>query len=98
MGELDPIKRRLESLDRSLSKPAYARMLDKGGMAGKKSFLEAASATLGGDRKFSHWKGRPALSARYDTDSGSATEVVIAGSPKGLWILAEAGRKREGAI
>lgn len=90
------IRRWVKKVEHVADGSAVRRMLNKAGAAGKKSALEAASASLGGDRRFSNWKGKPALSAGYDV-SGS-TEVTVNFRPSGMWRLAEAGRHGSGAI
>lgn len=90
------VARWVENLEKAVGPAATRRILTKAGAAGKKSALEAASSSLGGDRRFSNWKGKPALSAGYD--SVSATEVTIKFRPSGMWRLAEAGRHSSGAI
>jgi hypothetical protein len=66
-------------------------MLRAGGMAGKKSALEAAAGDLGGDRRFSNFTRMGALNAGFDSVGG--TEVEIKYRPAGAWKLAESGRK-----
>jgi hypothetical protein len=66
-------------------------MLRAGGMAGKKSALEAAAASLGGDRRFSGFKRMGALSAGFDSIGGTSVEIKF--RPPGAWKLAESGRK-----
>jgi hypothetical protein len=72
------------------------RCLSKAGQAGKKSALGAASDALGGDRKFSGWPGKPALSAGYDEAGDSSVDINF--RPAGMWRLAEEGRKASGTI
>lgn len=72
------------------------RCLSKAGQAGKKSALDAAADALGGDRKFSGWPGKPALSAGYDEASGTSVDINF--RPAGMWKLAEEGRKASGTI
>ena len=68
---------------------AMERMAAKGGAAGKKAALDAASRDLGGDRRFSGMRRKATLSAGYD-DAG-AGKVEIKFRPAGMWNLAEAG-------
>lgn len=67
------------------------RILLAGGMAGKKVALEAAASDLGADRAFSGLGRRVSLSAGFD-DAGS-TQIKLNLRPKGLWMLAERGRR-----
>lgn len=65
------------------------------GAAGKAAALEAAARDLGADRRFSGVPSRAAaLNAGYDTGN----PVVVNLRPEGLWILADAGRRRSGRI
>lgn len=84
------------NLEQAVSGEAVKRILIKAGTAGKKAALDAAGDTLGGDRKFSHWRGKPALSAGFDVSGPS--EVTVKFRPPGLWKLAESGRKNSGDI
>jgi hypothetical protein len=64
------------------------------GAAGKSAALDAVSADLGADRAFSGFGRIVPLNAGYDL----GTPVVVNLRPEGLWILAESGRRRTGAI
>ncbi len=92
--ELSDFGRRVEKI---VGKPALERMMQKAGAAGKKSALDAAAKDLGGDRKFSGFRGGrgPALGAGYDL---SGTEATINFRPGGMWKLAQAGRRASGPI
>jgi hypothetical protein len=72
------------------------RILDKGGMAGKKAALDAASKDLGSDRAFSNWRRKVSLSAGYDGAGGSRVQINF--RPAGMWRLAERGRQGSGKI
>ena len=68
-------------------------MMTRVGLAAKKAALEAAAADLGADRAMSGFRRRNAsLNARYDVTSGSAINLEL--YPKGLWMLANDGRRR----
>lgn len=75
---------------------ALTRINRMAGFAGKQSALEAASDSLGGDRRFSGFRRKVALSAGFDTVS--ATQVQINFRPAGLWVLADKGRRSSGTI
>lgn len=90
------VRKWLAKVEESVDGSSMRRVLDKAGAAGKKAALEAASQSLGGDRRFSHWKGKPALSSGYDL--GGSTEVTVNFRPSGMWRLAESGRHSSGAI
>lgn len=90
------IRKWVEKVEHVTDGSAMKRVLDKAGAAGKKAALEAASGSLGGDRRFSNWRGKPALSAGYDVSGTS--EVTVNFRPSGMWRLAEAGRHSSGAI
>lgn len=64
------------------------------GAAGKTAAHDAATADLGGDRAFSGFGRIIALSAGYDLGD----PVLVKLRPDGLWLLAEDGRRRSGAI
>jgi hypothetical protein len=93
-SELSNFGRRVEQI---VGKPAVERMMHKAGGAGKKAALDSASKNLGGDRKFSGFRGGrgPALSAGYDI---SGTDVTVNFRPAGMWKLAQTGRQASGAI
>jgi hypothetical protein len=92
-GELADFGRRVSDV---VSPGAVRRMVGKAGMAGKKSALEAAAKDLGGDRAFSNWRRRIALSAGYDDTGGSTVRINF--RPAGMWQLAEQGRRGSGPI
>lgn len=94
-GEFAPLQQWLDKVEQVTDPAVLKRMANKAGQAGKKAALDAASDALGGDRKFSGWRGKPALSAGYDVDG---TSVDINFRPPGLWRLAEEGRKKSGEI
>lgn len=75
---------------------SLVRIVRAGGMAGKKSALEAAAADLGGDRSMSGLRRKAALGAGFDFTGG--TEVTINFRPAGLWLLASQGRRSSGQI
>jgi hypothetical protein len=83
-------------LDKLEDPKTLMRIADKAGAGGKNAALEAASKSLGGDRRFSGMKRKTALSAGYDVSGPSS--VVINLRPAGLWMLAESGRNKSGAI
>jgi hypothetical protein len=77
---------------------AMRRIGRAAGFAGKDAGLDAARETLGPDRAMSNFKGgRVPLSVGFD-QGAKATEVVLKHGPKGLWILADEGRQRDGRI
>lgn len=95
-SDFAPLTEWFNNLNRAFSPEANRRILAKAGAAGKKAALDAASDSLGSDRKFGHWKGKPALSAGYDSEGTS--QIVVNFRPVGLWRLAEAGRHSSGPI
>lgn len=92
MNELSAFAARLEKVT---DPAALRRIADKGGLAGKKAALEAASADLGGDRAFSGLRRKAPLGVGYDVDGAT---VHINFRPAGLWRLAEQGRRSSGTI
>lgn len=81
----------------SITDPASLRRINtKAGMAGKKSALDAAAESLGGDRQFSGMRRKVALSAGFDLNGADSVKVNF--RPAGLWRLADQGRRSSGAI
>lgn len=70
---------------------AVRRIMLAGGMAGKRSALDAATNDLGGDRGFSGLRSRSKLGAGFD-DVGTS-QIRLNFRPAGLWKLAESGRR-----
>lgn len=95
-SEFAPVAQWVERVGKITDDAAIRRILMASGKAGKAAALDVASDALGGDRKFSNWKGKPALAAGFDVGAGS--EVDIKFRPAGLWVLAEEGRKSSGPI
>jgi hypothetical protein len=68
-------------------------MMNKVGLAAKKASLEAAERDVGSDRVMSGFRRKNAkLNARYDVVASSAVTLEL--YPKGLWMLANDGRRR----
>ena len=68
-------------------------MMTKVGLAAKKAALEAAERDVGSDRVMSGFRRKNAkLNARYDITGSSAVNLEL--YPKGLWTLANDGRRR----
>jgi hypothetical protein len=79
-----------------LDADANKRITRAAGFAAKDAGLSAAVDKLGSDRAMSGYKGgRIKLGVGFDTGSW---RVDINHRPKGLWVLADAGRKRSGPI
>jgi len=77
-------------LQKELSSDA---MMTRVGLAAKKAALEAAERDVGSDRVMSGFRRRNArLNARYDVTGNSAINLEL--YPKGLWMLANDGRRR----
>jgi hypothetical protein len=83
-------------LERITDPGRLTRIVEAGGLAGKKAALEAASRDLGGDRAFSGLRRKAPLGAGYDRSG--PTSVVINFRPAGLWVLADRGRRTGGVI
>jgi hypothetical protein len=78
----------------AIASPAAAGRISKAGAeAARKAALEAASKSLGGDRRFRNFPKAGALDARIGS-GGARTEVVLTGP----WSLAESGRRSRGVI
>ena len=68
-------------------------MMARVGMAAKKAALKAAERDVGSDRVMSGFRRKGAkLNARYDIAGSSAVNLEL--YPKGLWTLANDGRRR----
>lgn len=68
-------------------------MMTRVGLAAKKAALEAAERDVGSDRTMSGFRRKSAkLNARYDITGVSAVNLEL--YPKGLWMLANDGRRR----
>jgi hypothetical protein len=81
---------KVDKLERELSGDA---MMTRVGLAAKKAALDAAEGDLGSDRVFSGFGRRNAkLGARYDITGVSAVNLEL--YPKGLWVLANDGRRK----
>ena len=65
------------------------------GAAGKESATKAAVRDLGGDRAMSGLRRKVALSSGYDLEGDN---VIVHLRPKGLWMLANTGRHKQGVI
>jgi hypothetical protein len=84
------------NLESVLDADANRRITRAAGFAAKDAGLEAAADKLGGDRAMSGYKnGNIKLGIGYDTASW---RVDLFHRPKGLWLLADQGRKRSGWI
>lgn len=64
------------------------------GQFGKEEAIKTAQRDLGSDRSFSGLKRKVRLGAGYDLGE----PVVLNLRPRGLWVLAEKGRRRSGNI
>lgn len=94
MGDFDELQRWVKNLEKVVDPAAIRRILDKGADAGKKAADQAASASLGGDRRFSNYRGGRALSTDERGGSGDKVEIGF----EGPWKLAEKGRQTSGTI
>jgi hypothetical protein len=66
VGEFDAVGRWVDKVEKALDGSAQKRMLTAAGNAGKKAALEAATASLGSDRKMRNLRGK-GLSVGYDS-------------------------------
>lgn len=81
---------KVDKLSKALSDD---EMMARVGMAAKKAALGAAERDVGSDRVMSGFRRKNAkLNARYDVTGRSAVELQL--YPKGLWMLANDGRRR----
>lgn len=94
--EASAISAYLSKLESTLGDDARKRIMRAAGKAAKEGALSAASDTLGPDRAMSNFRnGRVALGAGYDE---AGWELTVNHRPRGLWMLAERGRKSSGPI
>lgn len=82
-------------LTKLTDKPAVARVQHAMGAAAKKAATKAVTKDLGADLRMSNMRGKAKLSSGYDLDTAGATAHL---RPKGLWNLADKGRRRQGTI
>lgn len=79
-------------LSKFLDDDATDELKEIAGMAAKEAALDVAERDLGSDRAFSGFKRRNArLDAGFDIEDGP--RVVLNLRPKGLWMLANDGRR-----
>lgn len=94
MGEFDAVARWVDKVEHALDGSARKRALTAAGNAGKKSALEAATQSLGADRRMRNMRTKAVLSVGYDSVGDSSVELKF----RGPWRLAEEGRKASGQI
>lgn len=86
----------LTKLESTLDADANRRITRAAGFAAKQAALSAVEAKLGADRAMSNYKGgRIKLGVGFDQASW---RVDLNHRPKGMWLLADEGRKRSGGI
>jgi hypothetical protein len=81
-------------LGKILDQSTVTAMAKAAGMAAKTEGLQAASASLGGDRRMSGWRGG-ALNVGFDVAGSS---VTVNYRPAGPWKLAETGRRKSKTV
>lgn len=87
----DDVAAAVEALTDLVSRPSIERLQHAGGAAAKEASLDEAARDLGADRAFSGFRRRNArLGAGYDVEP-DATYINL--RPKGLWVLANTGRR-----
>ena len=81
-------------LESTLNDEARRRLTMAAGLAARKAAVSAVEDKLGADRAMSNFKsGRVKLGAGFDVDGWT---ISVNHRPKGVWMLADAGRKRSG--
>jgi hypothetical protein len=86
----DSLNAKIRRVERALSDED---MMNRVGLAAKKASLDAAERDVGADRVMSGFRRKNAkLNARYDITGASAVKLEL--YPKGLWMLANDGRRR----
>jgi len=92
-AELAALVRRLQGVAEGES---MRRIQNHVGARSKGAVNDAATATLGADKAMSNFrKGRVRLGVGYDR---TARGLVLNLRPRGLWVLAESGRRHAGVI
>lgn len=85
----------LEGLRQSISGLVDHKALDEykhaAGQAAKKAAIDAAELDLGSDAAFSGFRRKVPLRAGYDLEPGPRLTLNL--SPKGMWMLANDGRR-----
>ena len=75
---------------------AFERVQYAAGFAAKDAAMEVVREALGPDMAMSNFRsGKVKLRAGFDLDG---SDVLLQLRPKGVWVLADAGRKRSGDI
>lgn len=87
------LKRWAAKMETAVGPAAAGRISREGAKAAQKAALQAASKSLGGDRRFQNFRAAGALDARIGA-TGARTEVQLTGP----WALAESGRRSRGTI
>ena len=84
----------VRKLESTISDDARSRITMAAGIATRKAAVSAVEDKLGPDRAMSNFRsGRVKLGAGFDVDGWT---VKVNHRPKGVWLLADAGRKRSG--
>lgn len=81
---------RVDQFINGISDAQLKQVMTKLGTEAKKDALQAASADLGGDPKFSGWA--PTLETRFDHIGEGAISFHPTGKSAGPWTVAELGR------
>lgn len=82
-------------LTQLVSSSSLDRVLHAMGGAAKKAAADAVKADLGSDLRMSGIRSKAKLTSGYDLERDG---VVVHLRPKGLWVLADGGRRKQGTI
>lgn len=93
---VDVLTAYVRKLDSLLDADANRRIVRHAGLAAKKAGLSVLEAKLGSDRAMSNFRnGNTKLGLGFDQNGW---ELHLNHRPRGLWLLADSGRKRSGGI
>ena len=86
----------VRKLESTINDEARSRITMAAGIATRKAAVSAVEDKLGPDRAMSNFRsGRVKLGAGVDVNGWT---VTVNHRPKGVWLLADAGRKRSGVV
>jgi hypothetical protein len=91
MADLDPLKRRVDAIERALDGTSMRTALTRVGMSAKRELSDEGMKAIGDDLRMSGWKRGGKLNSGFDLTSD--TSLAITPRPYGLWMVVERGRR-----